>query len=390
MSQVHRDDLVAGTSELFKTGDFSDLLIRCNDREFRVHRAIVCPRSKFFQKACTGGFNVCTEQRSPHLDVEDDADQQQEATSREINLGDDDPDTVARMLSYIYTTDYDDGLPRKTEGSDMSLGDTEAQGEAQAEAEEQPASEAPFPHGENAAPEEAAPEEETPTPAAPGSEHSLSVESLDGASTDEESDINSKARSALHNNALVYAIGEKYDVAGLKLLSKEYFSACAALHWPPDNLHEIIKLVYETTPDNDRGLREIVTNLCYPHLDELMESETFKATAIELSAFCYDILRESSTSADRTIVNLTIKLSDVESEKQDTETELTRTKFLVATLKTQLDQADQNINTINEITAQYPDCRHCDKPLRWFIDSGYYRDTSVVLRCKACNTRHHI
>ncbi|KAI9782297.1 MAG: hypothetical protein M1816_001910, partial [Peltula sp. TS41687] len=374
MTQVHRDDHVAGTSELFKSGDFSDLLIRSGGKEFRVHRAIICPRSKFFAKACTGRFS--------------------EAFSGEINLADDEPDTVARMLSYLYTTDYDDGSHRKTEGSDEEeTEETDAQHEGEAEADADgdiliDIDPPPSPLAEN---DEAPPEEDAPNVAtiasAPESEHEGSEGSVEGVATDDEKDDDGKSKvgSSLLNNALVYGIGEKYDIPGLKLLAKEYFSACAALHWPPENIQEIIKLVYESTPDNDRGLREIVTNLCLPHLDDLMKSDSFQATLLEQSAFCRDVLRESTAASDRSFVDLTIRLSDVATEKQDLERRLLaeglELRRKVTVLTTQLAQADENIKTVERIQAEYQECRHCDKPFNnWYIDTGYTRSGPVILR----------
>ena len=38
---------------------YSDLVVRCGEAEYKVHRAILCPRSAFFAKACNGNFMVC-------------------------------------------------------------------------------------------------------------------------------------------------------------------------------------------------------------------------------------------------------------------------------------------------------------------------------------------
>jgi len=41
---------------------YSDLTVVCgsgdDSRIFKLHRAIVCPQSEFFEKACSGGFQV--------------------------------------------------------------------------------------------------------------------------------------------------------------------------------------------------------------------------------------------------------------------------------------------------------------------------------------------
>jgi hypothetical protein len=47
----------AGLS-LLKSGSYADFTIQCKDREFNVHRAIICPESSFFQTMCQSSFKV--------------------------------------------------------------------------------------------------------------------------------------------------------------------------------------------------------------------------------------------------------------------------------------------------------------------------------------------
>lgn len=45
-------------AKLFNSSEDSDLIIRCGGKQWDVHRHIVCPRSKYFDRACAGGFEV--------------------------------------------------------------------------------------------------------------------------------------------------------------------------------------------------------------------------------------------------------------------------------------------------------------------------------------------
>lgn len=45
-------------SALLNDSKYADLEIRCDGKTFKVHRAIVCPRSKVLDIECSGGFLV--------------------------------------------------------------------------------------------------------------------------------------------------------------------------------------------------------------------------------------------------------------------------------------------------------------------------------------------
>ncbi|EGU73983.1 hypothetical protein FOXB_15505 [Fusarium oxysporum f. sp. conglutinans Fo5176] len=69
-----------------ETGLYSDLKITCGDKQYQVHKAIICPRSPFFGVACQNHFR--------------------ESQSNIINLPEDDPEAVDSMIYYIYNGYY--------------------------------------------------------------------------------------------------------------------------------------------------------------------------------------------------------------------------------------------------------------------------------------------
>lgn len=46
---------------LLDTGKYTDLKLVCGEMELKVHRAVVCTQSDFFDKACSSDFKVSRE-----------------------------------------------------------------------------------------------------------------------------------------------------------------------------------------------------------------------------------------------------------------------------------------------------------------------------------------
>lgn len=94
--------------------------------------------------------------------------------------------------------------------------------------------------------------------------------------------------SRAHTNAQVYALAEKYDIAGLKLLAKIKFDKamvvesdhllfCSDMTHHPDmaRLITIISFVYNSTPGTDRTLRDRVIGDVWKHWKHLTPMPEF-------------------------------------------------------------------------------------------------------------------
>ncbi|KAJ4033405.1 hypothetical protein NW756_013015 [Fusarium oxysporum] len=93
--------------EFLETGGFSDLIIFCGNDRYRVHRLILGGRSNFFKVACNGNFKE---------------------SDGEINLPDDDPAAVRKMIGYLYNIDYNPTtkqMPDYEDDVEAELSDTE-------------------------------------------------------------------------------------------------------------------------------------------------------------------------------------------------------------------------------------------------------------------------
>ena len=93
------------------------------------------------------------------------------------------------------------------------------------------------------------------------------------------------------NNVRVYAIADKYVLPGLKELAKTKFrniasSTALILRFPA-----IICEIYDTTPQEDRGLRDIVTNICCLSVQEIVHRKDWGDAVRTNVDFMFDLLR---------------------------------------------------------------------------------------------------
>jgi hypothetical protein len=52
---------------LLESGDYHDFIIKCGNREFKVHRNIICPQSVMLATLCTPNWKV----KSPEASARD-------------------------------------------------------------------------------------------------------------------------------------------------------------------------------------------------------------------------------------------------------------------------------------------------------------------------------
>ena len=84
-----------------------------------MHRVVLCTWSSFFKNACKNGFKVChhritsRKKNIPLTSVK-------EGASKTIDLKEDDPDIIGKMICFCYNHDYD-GLVLTLDGENGSL-----------------------------------------------------------------------------------------------------------------------------------------------------------------------------------------------------------------------------------------------------------------------------
>ncbi|KAF5989217.1 amino acid transport gap1 [Fusarium coicis] len=300
-------------ANLLQTGDYSDLTITCGKDQYRVHKAIICPRSSFFKAACDGKFK--------------------EAQTGKVDLRDDDPLAVSMMIEYLYCDTYEP--PSRNHTVDAHLSETEYNNEQKRKLElygatfvgnkrvkrltapsgtpitsiSQPvpsasgtlaappppppsASQAPgrgrrdrskrgrgslgginSPSGHNST--QASPNQSPSTPGPPPFA-SPAPAPTPPPPPQPSAPPRPILTQNLHLHAKVYALGEKYGIKPLKALALRKFEAEAPFRIHTDDFLEAIREAYTSTIETDRPLRDAVVAILRSNKN-LLKKDSVKA-----------------------------------------------------------------------------------------------------------------
>jgi hypothetical protein len=132
---------------------------------------------------------------------------------------------------------------------------------------------------------------------------------------------------SLLNNVLVYALAEKYGIAELKEMAKAKFRSQAGSLLSAKEFPEIIRELYGSTPSSDRGLRDIVSQVCAQQGGTIVDSPDLSATILEVGEFGLDLLREVLKYQDRRMEKAVVRnraLKEELEKKEDETIELQR------------------------------------------------------------------
>jgi hypothetical protein len=95
-------------------------------------------------------------------------------------------------------------------------------------------------------------------------------------------------------HASIYALGEKYGIAGLKEASLQKFEHSAEVSWKTDAFCKAIKIVFTSTADHDKGLRNVVLRLLSLHRREMAGDLQMEQVIREIDGLAYDLWKMDS------------------------------------------------------------------------------------------------
>lgn len=287
-------------------GKYSDLTITCNNRQWACHRAIVCSRSGFFDGACSHQFR---ESQTGVIDLSEDDEEAVEqmihcmsgTIERYVGTGIDNDRTDFYHLDYLNEQPqqapsamfrhraYSDARKKATKKLDL----TQIQDPLLAQAGFYNNPDPPMtPPGSSHGEARSSFDIEGKSPRSPTNARSgtppleADLGSEDEEYEDEYESTESESHLILHTQ--VYALAEKYDIAGLKQLAKRKFEIAVACYYDAPELADAIEFVYTSTIDSDRGLRDVILQLFRSH-PQLANTQDIYAVIKETPTLALDL-----------------------------------------------------------------------------------------------------
>jgi hypothetical protein len=250
---------------------------------------------------------------------------------RRIELEDDDPATVERMISYMYTFDYKDEQHLDPESDSCN----------------------------SVSPDEMM---EDPT-----REHQSTSD-------------HGEHQPPLISSVRVYAIADKYNIPPLKELARDRFSNWAKDNWAREDFSDIVREIFESTPKSDRGLRDIVIQIATIHADVLTQKDKFRQLMEDIGDLGLNLLCQVLKIHSEEKSGLESRIEYLEADTEELKRKL---KEGERSLRHKSDEMDSTMNIINNMD----ECDHCK--IGFNIEVERYYAGRATIRCKGCRTRHY-
>ncbi|KAL1646537.1 hypothetical protein SLS58_003123 [Diplodia intermedia] len=91
-------------------------------------------------------------------------------------------------------------------------------------------------------------------------------------------------------HATICSLGEIYAISGLEQLAKRRFEKATKQPLVGHVIEPAIQAIYESTLEDDRGLRDVAVDQCIPHIKALLEDHVFKQMMNNVGALGTDLL----------------------------------------------------------------------------------------------------
>lgn len=96
--------------------------------------------------------------------------------------------------------------------------------------------------------------------------------------------------SSMVFDAQMYQIADKYQIPSLKAHSMSRFGAAIATGWDMDDFSVAVSVVYNSTPSDDRSLRDLAVETSCANIEKLLQHDDFCKLLRETPDFSADLI----------------------------------------------------------------------------------------------------
>jgi hypothetical protein len=114
---------------------------------------------------------------------------------------------------------------------------------------------------------------------------------------DQTNDIEHRVFDELKLHCQVYALAEKYAIKALMILAREKFQRILEKGDVNTGLFDVVEEIYSSTPDHDRGLRDLIVAKFYAEIQYWLRQTEFHQFLTRTNSFCVDLLKETVREA---------------------------------------------------------------------------------------------
>ncbi|KAF7933595.1 uncharacterized protein EAE98_003304 [Botrytis deweyae] len=256
---TNTSDALDAIKVLYDTGKYADMKIRCEEKVFDVHRAVVCIRSPVIAAAM-------------------DDDRWEEAAKGEYHMSDQELPIVEAMIKYLYCGSYDDQVALGSEASDDA---------SQVEPPSSP------------------PKQPTDTVVDVwGQRHEIRRSAFGGFGQTVPQVAPLTKPSSLLFNAKVYIIADKYIIPALKSLAHEKFTTSLREHWNTPEFTAATEFLWENAPGSVLS-RALVTTAA-THINVLLDRGEFVEFMSDYGEFAVGVIKKIHGRDDSVVTGISV------------------------------------------------------------------------------------
>ena len=99
--------------------------------------------------------------------------------------------------------------------------------------------------------------------------------------------------SELHTHVQMYALGDEYDIKDLKMEASRNLQAALREKGHNDEVTAVLNVIpaiYTTTPDSDRGLRDLVAEFGAQHMERMKDRPELEDVVVQAPKFLFEAM----------------------------------------------------------------------------------------------------